>query len=354
MIALAVCVTGVALAGPPRVDVVKQRRHHCGVASAETILRSYGDRDAWTRQTAIAAALCARLPEYKARHPEAADAIERYYPDYQETYQPLLAEFLIDHGYCVVNTRASVDRGTGKPDPQVGGLLREHLAKGHRAVLHVPGHYMSAIGVGEAGKTLYFVDPLHPKSVFSTPFETLAGGGSFHRFPSGKPRPGWDGRALIFWKGAAINKKDRCPVCGHVSAGSQRTYCRRCLCFIDRRTSNGVQLALDAVASTIVKRDITRIQDDELRPRLRRLLKAGSFTENQLTEALLHYPLAGPDPHRLVTLHRHGKDRAIDYANLSLNDLIGVISAHKRWPKVLDERLAARRGERSDDREGDS
>jgi hypothetical protein len=97
------------------IQAVRQKLHHCGPACAETILRAYGIHDSWVEQTALAAALCARLPEYKSRHPEARDALERYYPDFVETYQPELAEILIDHGFCVISTRRSIESATGKP-----------------------------------------------------------------------------------------------------------------------------------------------------------------------------------------------------------------------------------------------
>jgi hypothetical protein len=341
-ILLTLCVLGaspgLASSKPPPIRAVKQEPHHCGVACAETVLRAYGQRGAWTKQTAMGAALCARMPEFKARRPAASDAIESYYPQFKETYQPELAEFLIDHGYCVISTRSSADAESKKPLPAVWELLRGHLAQGHCAIIHVPGHYVVATGVDAESETLFFVDPWRADEVFSVPFDAFASGRSFHSNRSGEPRPGWDGRALIFWQGEPINQKDRCPVCGEVTAGKRHAYCGKCRCLIDRRDGNGVQLALDGIASCIRNDHITDLRRAILRRKLKRRIKSGEFAEADVRQALLHYPLVNSNPDRFETLHRYREREKVDLDALSLDDLIDIVAASDQWQAVLAAR----------------
>ncbi len=329
-----------AFGDEPGVRAVKQKPHHCGVASAETILRAYRNRRLWTKQEQLAAALCARLPEFKHRRPAAADAIESYYPKFEETYQPELAELLIDRGYCVVSTRASFNEDTGEVRPDVWQLLRKHLAAKHLAVIHVPGHYLAATGIDTEEKILYFVDPWRTEKVFSVSFDVFISGQSFHTTRGGKPRPGWDGRALIFWEGEAINQQNRCPNCRDLSTDKTYAYCRQCRCWIDRRKDARVQQALDEIVACRQDESITNPSEPRLRRRIRKLLK-GKFTEADLRAALRHYPLVDNHPKRLATLERHATAKQIDLAQLSLDDLIEIISSGDRWLNVLEDRLVA-------------
>lgn len=324
----------------PAVRAVEQKPHHCGVACAETILRAYRNRRPWTKQEQLAAALCARLPEFKHRRPAAADAVEAYYPEFEETYQPELAELLIDHGYCVVSTRASVDKKTGNVHPDVWKLLRKYLAEHHLAIIHVPGHYLAATGIDAEKRILYFVDPWRTEKVFSVSFAVFAGGKSFHTTRGGKPRPGWDGRALIFWKGEAVNQQDRCPVCGRLSAGKTYAYCRQCRCWIDRREHSRVQRALDEIVACRRDEHITNLSKPRLQAKVRKLLE-GKFTAADLRAALRHYPLVNDDPQRFATLQRHAAARKLDRAQFSLDDLIEIVSSGDRWPNVLAQRRSA-------------
>lgn len=330
-----------AFGDEPAARAVKQKPHHCGVACAETILRAYRNRRPWTKQEQLAAALCARLPEFKHRRPAAADAIEAYYPEFKETYQPELAELLIDHGYCVVSTRASVDGETGSVHSDVWKLLRKHLAEHHLAIIHVPGHYLAATGIDPEKRILYFVDPWRTAKVFCVSFDVFAGGKSFHTTRGGKPRPGWDGRMLIFWKGEAVNQQGRCPVCGGLFAGKTYAYCRQCRCYIDRREHGRVQCALDEIVRCRRDERITNLGRPRLRAKVHKLLAGGEFTEADLRTALLHYPLVSDDRERFATLQRHAAAQKLDLSPLSLDDLVETVSSGDRWRNVLDQRRAA-------------
>lgn len=326
-------------AEPPDVRAVKQKPHHCGVACAETILRAYGEREWWTKQEALALALCARLPEYKSRGPGPADALEAYYPRFKETYQSQLAELLIDHGCCVVNTRSSVDAESGRIQPQVWSLLRDHLAQGHMAVIHVPGHYLAATGADADTEVLYFVDPWRPGQTFTAPFEVIAAGQPFSAKRSGEPRPGWDGRALIFWMGEPINQPNRCPACGETTAGAKYSFCKRCRCLIDRRENNHVQRAIEEIARCAKERVVTDLNGGAVRGRLRRLIRKEACREADIWAALSHYPLAGDDPDRLETLHRYAEREGVALDSLSVDDLIEIVTAGEEWAAVLSDRL---------------
>lgn len=326
--------------GSPSIHVVKQRPHHCGTACAETILRAYGTHDSWAGQTALAAALCARLPEYKSRHPEAKGALERYYPDFIETYQPELAELLIDHGYCVINIRKSVDPVTGKPLESIWNVIRSHLSQGHMAIVHIPKHYLGVTNMDSVKQKLYFVDPLIPEEIFSCSLSTFASGESFHHKRDGSARGGWDGRALIFWNGKSINQQDQCPICGDTSSGMRYTYCRKCRCFIDRRASNRVQKAIDVISNCTEESNITQVNESQLRSRFRNLATQPGFGEMDLKQALLNYPLVSQNLKRLETLSRCSEYGATELGGLSLDDLIEIVSAGEQWKHKLESRLS--------------
>ena len=68
-------------------------------------LRFYGilDKD----QYLIGKSISEMIPEYKRLHPDAADAKEFQWPDYEETYQPILAQPLRELGFQAVTTQVS-------------------------------------------------------------------------------------------------------------------------------------------------------------------------------------------------------------------------------------------------------
>ncbi len=330
-----------ALGEPPTVQAVKQERNHCGVASAETILRAYGDPGVWTGQRALGAALCARMPDYKLRRPPAKGVHEAYYPAFKETYQSELAELLMDRGYCVISTRKSIDRRSKRIRPQVWDLLRTHLLQGHLAIIHVSGHYMVATGIDLPAQTLYFVDPRRPGTVFSADLETFASGASFHTKPDGTLRPGWSGRTLIVWKGKPVNRPDQCPVCQTVTRGRSHRYCKQCRCFIDRRPHNRVQRTIDAIVGTREGLGVTRLQRPRLRTALR-ALEAEGFSKADIRQGLLHYPLVGPDRKRLATLYRYAEETDVDLTRLTIDDLAEIVAAGERWRTMLESRRARR------------
>jgi len=256
--------------------VVSQDAYHCGAASAETILRAYGGFEPWMDQHAIARAVLNRTPEYKSRHPEAADAWEGYYPDLRGgLYQPVLAEFLIDKGYGVISTKTVPEGDRPSGLDKAWTILEKELRGGRKAILHVPGHYMAVLGIEEG--TLRFGDPRLPDGRFSVRPEVLVTGASFHADREGRSRPGWVGRSLAFGPGGGRNAKDRCPCCGGETPGARHPYCRLDRCFIDRRASNRVQLALDALADSPA----------------RDLVARGLFSEAEVEAALDFFPL-GP------------------------------------------------------------
>jgi hypothetical protein len=336
----AILLARMALADPPGIRAVQQKPNHCGVACAETILRSYGDHGPWATQEALAAAHCARVPELKVRRPATGDCAERYYPDFKETYQSLLAEMLIDHGYCVISTRSSQDRKTGAIRPAVWDLLRDHLRAGHLAILHVPGHYLAATGLDERAGRLYFVDPSRVDQIFSAPIEQFVAGESFHKHHDGRERPGWDGRALIFWRGEPINRPDRCPVCGQQSPGETYSHCKACRCFIDRRPDGRVQRAIDFIASSAEDLGTTRLSRTRLRSRIRALFRSDELNEQDVRQALLHYPLVSVNPESIITLHRHAESNKLDLSQLTFDELIEVVAGGDRWHEVLLRHLS--------------
>ncbi len=339
---IALLPAGAQADGPP-VRAVVQKPRHCGVACAETILRAYRNRRPWTRQTALAATLCARMPEFKWRRPAADEAIETYYPDFQETYQPELAELLIDRGYCVISTRSSIDRETKKVTLHVWELLQDHLAQNHMAIIHVPGHYLVVTGIDPEQRIVYFVDPWRAKEVFSTNFSAFAGGQSFHTTRFGKPRPGWDGRMLIFWKGAPRNHPDHCPVCRAATTGKTYAYCRKCRCYIDRRPHNRVQRAIDVLVTCRRDETLTNLSRARVRTAFRRLEQEDRFRTTDLRAALLHYPLSTSVERRFATLHRYAEAHAIDLSPLSVADLIAVVTSQDDWREAVQTRLASRK-----------
>jgi hypothetical protein len=321
------------------MQFVKQKLHHCGPACAETILRIYGDRDSWMDQTTIASALCGRLPEYKLRHPEAKTALERYYPDFVETYQPELAELLMDYGYCVINIKNSVNPATGHPSESVWDILKSHLIQGHKAIVHIPKHYLALIDIDIDKQRLYFVDTLIPEEVFSCSFSAFSSGLSFHQRLDGSQHGGWDGRTLIFWKGETINQKDQCPICRERSTGMSYTYCSECGCFINRRYSNKVQKAIDAISNCTEGKGITKVNPDLLKTRFGNMITKEGFNEADLRQALLHYPLFSENRDKIETLHRANQQRIIELENLSLDDLIEIVSSGEKWENELEIRL---------------
>lgn len=339
-----------ARAAPPEVRAVSQRLNHCGVASTETILRAYGETAPWIRQNALALAQCVRIPEFRTRNPDAGDIQERYYPDFVETYQTILAEMLIDRGYSVVSTRASLDPKTKRPIAKVWDMLLGHIQRGRLAIIHVPGHYMVATGVDARRNELLFVDPARPGTTFRVSFDKFASGESFHASVDGSPRPGWDGRALILWKGSPINDRDTCPNCRRKTVGRTYRFCKGCRCFIDRRQSNHVQFALDTMAACCRLDDVTEFDESELRAAVNRLLTIHHYEEKDVASALRQYPLYSEQRESLLTLDRVARSQKIDVSALSVGDLTAIIAAKRRWPEVLQERMAdAKRRAKSSD-----
>jgi hypothetical protein len=305
----------------------------------ETILRAYGVRDRWAEQTRLAAALCARLPEFKHRFPAAGGAIERYYPQFEETYQPELAELLIDRGLNVISTRTS--SGPGGPDSAVWSLLRDHLRAGHLAVIHVPGHYLAATGIEESEDgtcALHYVDPGRPNESFSIPCAQFGSGRPFAKKRNGDDRPGWDGRVLIFWqpdKQPQINVPHRCPACREHTPANTFRYCRTCRVLVERRESNAVQRAIDAISDSRRSPDITSLDARKLHRTCRYLIATGKFDAADLKTALLHYPLPGGKPDRLQTLQRYAASEEVDLTGLSLYELIAIVAAGRDWPRQI-------------------
>jgi hypothetical protein len=336
---VALLISATAWGEPPAVRAVKQKPYHCGVACAETILRAYGERGAWTKQENLALALCARMPLYKSRGPGPADALEAYYPRFLETYQSQLAELLIDHGCRVINTRASVKKDSGGIRPPVWDLLRDHLAQGHMAVIHVPEHYLAATGVDLDKKVFYFVDPWQPRETFEASFETIASGKPFSTKRNGEARPGWDGRALIFWMDKTVNQRDQCPACDQITEGASYSFCRQCRCLIDRREHHRAERAIDAIARCTKEHEVTNLNASTVRSRLRRLVKNGTCQEADIRASLLHYPVMGDDPDRLETLHRYAERQNLSMDQLSNEDLLEIVTAGESWEETLRERL---------------
>jgi len=324
-------------AEPPAIEIVYQQRQHCGPACAETILRAYGDTEPWTRQSALGRILCARLPEFKRRLKN-TEALERYYPDFEEAYQTELAEVLIDHGYCVVDIYKDPAAPVLKPRHWV--LLKKHLLLGHMAIIYVDRHYLAAVGVDETSETLHYADTRYPWKLFACSFKQFCSGTSFGLLDAGRPGKGWDGRALIFWKGRPIDPQKICPACGRLPPRQPHTCPYRC--YRDQRTSRGVQLALDALALSASEKDITRLDVGAARRSLNALLAARRCTPQDCATALQDYPVKGSDPQRLQTLRRWAADTSEDLAKLALDDLLYVVSGGEAWQERFKERLSGK------------
>jgi hypothetical protein len=294
-------------------------------------------------QRRLASMLSCRLPEYKSRHPEAVDAWEGLYPDFRGgMYQPVLAELLLDRGWSVVSTLSAEGPAGRARREKSWETLRRHLLEGHRAVLHIPGHYLAALAFDAAQDELLFADPRMPERRLRVAAARLVEGSSFHRTPGGEQRPGWIGRALIVWPGPRPAPGE-CPCCRGVTPRASHPYCRACGCFIDRRASTGVQRALDAFAEAAPAEDPTAVSAARLRAAAEELSSRGAASTPELRTALLHYPLRGHAGTRGVcTLARHAAQRGLDLAPLSGAELERIVAAGDSWEGELNRLLAGR------------
>lgn len=165
----------------------------CGPTCAEMMLRFYGisDKD----QYVIGKSIAEMIPEYKRQHPDAADAKEFQWPNYEETYQPILAQYLKELGFQTVTTKAQYEAKTGEVPVERFENLMDFVRKGVPAIVHVERHYLLVVGCDDNESVLYINDPAdgQRKTVSYSSFRNRTN-------PWYQGRSGWDGRFLAIWK----------------------------------------------------------------------------------------------------------------------------------------------------------
>ena len=132
------------------------------------------------------------IKPYKEKYPAAKNAIEFEWPDYKETYQPILALYFRDQNFESITTRTAYNKKTGLVDKSRYDELIEHINSGIPAIIHVEKHYMLVIGFDDKKKKLYINDPASGKTITVSEEKFLN-----RNDPWYKKRKGWDGRYLI-------------------------------------------------------------------------------------------------------------------------------------------------------------
>lgn len=157
------------------------------------MLRYQGDED--LDQVAIGMRVAEMIVPYKREHPGAQDALEFEWPDYRETYQPILARFLRELGFGVESTSTAYDAATGRVSPGRFRELLGFLVQGVPVMIHVEGHYMLVVGFDPKAQAVVLNDPSGGRRL-TVGFETFTS----RRDRWYKDRLGWDGRLLAVWK----------------------------------------------------------------------------------------------------------------------------------------------------------
>ena len=85
----------------------------CATASAEMVLRYYGRSD--LDQYEIGESVCGMVEEYKRKYPD-SDPEPCIWPNFPETYQPILAQYISNLGFNIKNTRTKFNQSSGAVD----------------------------------------------------------------------------------------------------------------------------------------------------------------------------------------------------------------------------------------------
>lgn len=323
-------------------EIVEQEKMHCSVASAETILRYYGDDSPELSQRHLALMHCARLPEIKTRIGW-INSTPVYYPNYKGTNFPTLSEILIDHGYTVIYTKKSITEDGRGIKKEVVDILLKHLESDHLGLLSTSGHSMVITGYDPRMKRIHFEDParpLYPSYVALKKFTDPTR--SWHLSRRGRVYKGWDGRLIIFWKPATdeerkLNSKDRCPACGEYFPGKRDSFCYQCNAFIDRRSNNQVQRGLDLIALSTENFNQTAVDLQKMRNAYAKLSGDMRISEKNWRTALINYPLEPVNGSEVVTLRQYMSGSKHSYDTLSTTQLENIVASGDRWKDLLPE-----------------
>lgn len=170
-----------------------QIKNLCAPTAAAMITKYYGRSD--LDQYAIGKGVCEMVAAHKKKYPK-TNPIPCTWPNYPETYQPILANFLRKYGFKVRTTRTAYDKSSGNIHKKRQEEFMELVRDGIPVIVHVERHYFLVIGYDESRKVIIFNDPAGgvKKEVTYSSF--------FNRYnPWYKGRQGWDGRYLAVWRG---------------------------------------------------------------------------------------------------------------------------------------------------------
>jgi len=170
----------------------KSVKNLCAPAAAEMITHFYGRKD--LDQYTIAKGVCSMVSEYKRRYPK-TNPLKCNWPNYKETYQPILANFLRKEGFLVKTTRSSYDKKSGNVSEERQNELLNLINKGIPTIVHVERHYLLVIGYDNLSNEFLINDPASGKKI------RVKSSFFMNRYnPWYKGRKGWDGRYLSVWK----------------------------------------------------------------------------------------------------------------------------------------------------------
>jgi len=156
------------------------------------ITRFYGRGD--LDQYVIAQGVCSMVAEHKRKYPK-TNPLPCKWPNYRETYQPILANYLRRQGFRVKTTRSSYDKSSGKVSPKRQNELIDLIEKGVPTIVHVERHYLLVVGFDDSSKELLINDPAGGKKL------RVKLSSFINRYnPWYKGRMGWDGRYLSVWR----------------------------------------------------------------------------------------------------------------------------------------------------------
>ncbi len=176
---------------------IKQSRENanlCAPTSAEMALKMlnvHSDKD----QYVIGEAICEMVPAYQVANPS-SNALDCSWPDnFQETYQPILSDYLSDLGLNTENTATSYNSQTGLVPQERFNEMVNHVRLGRPVIIHVQGHYMLIIDYDDSAEMLYLNNPSDGKTrkVSYSDFRDR----NNHWYKSNKKS--WDGRYLAIW-----------------------------------------------------------------------------------------------------------------------------------------------------------
>jgi len=164
----------------------------CATASAEMVLRYYGRSD--LDQYEIGESVCGMVEEYKRKYPD-SDPKPCIWPNYPETYQPILAEYIRNLGFNIKNTRAKFNQSSGVVDQDRIAEFMSFVRQGIPTIVHVEGHYLLVVGYDDDNQKLFYNDPANGERMEVSYLEFFNRNNGWY-----KGRKGWDGRFLSVWK----------------------------------------------------------------------------------------------------------------------------------------------------------